>query len=139
MSPDERCADWVRHRILPGFMELSSDLARQVAQLVKIDPLYLYMFPSNLEGMLRVLEKTHQEMRSLRLVFTVAETVDDALRERTRQTLGVEIADNYGTTETFIAWQCPKRKLPCRRLNTFWSNSSMRLAVKWRPVRWAEL
>jgi len=106
-DPDERCADWVQHRILPGFMALSSDLAAQVAQLIQIDPLYIYMYPSNLEGMLRVLEKRHQRLPSLRLVFTVAETVDDALRERTRQILGVEVADNYGTTETFIAWQCP--------------------------------
>jgi phenylacetate-CoA ligase len=38
----------------------------------------------------------------------VAETVDDALRQRARRILGVEIADNYGTTEGFIAWQCPQ-------------------------------
>jgi len=37
----------------------------------------------------------------------IPRAVDDALRERTRQILGVEVADNYGTTETFIAWQCP--------------------------------
>lgn len=100
-------SDFVQHRLLPGFMALSSDLASQVAQLVEIDPLYLYMYPSNLDGMLRVLEGRHEKLRSLRCVFTVSETVDKALRERTRQTLGVEIADNYGTTEAFIAWQCP--------------------------------
>ena len=38
----------------------------------------------------------------------MAETVDDALRQRARRTLGVEIADNYGATEGFIAWQCPQ-------------------------------
>jgi phenylacetate-CoA ligase len=105
--PDELCADFVRHRILPGFMGLSSDLAAQVERLVEIDPVYLYVYPSNLEGMIRVLERSHQRLRSLRLVFTVAEMVDDALRERAKEALGVEIADNYGTTETFIAWQCP--------------------------------
>jgi phenylacetate-CoA ligase len=105
--PDELCADFVRHRLLPGFMGLSSDLAAQVERLVEIDPIYLYIYPSNLDGMIRVLERSHQRLRSLRLVFTVAEMVDDALRERTREALGVEIADNYGTTETFVAWQCP--------------------------------
>ncbi len=29
------------------------------------------------------------------------------MRDRTRHQLGVEIADNYGSTEAFIAWQCP--------------------------------
>jgi phenylacetate-CoA ligase len=104
----EHCSDFVQHRILPGFMALSADLAAQVVQLVQIDPLYLYMYPSNLDGMLRILEETNQKLRSLRLVFTVSEVVDDALRQRTKRILGVEIADNYGTTEAFIAWQCPE-------------------------------
>ena len=89
-------------------MAVSNDLGAQVDKIVEFDPRYLYMFPSNLEGMLEVLEQTNRRLRSLRGVFTVAETVDDALRERTRRTLGVEIADNYGTTEGFIAWQCPQ-------------------------------
>jgi phenylacetate-CoA ligase len=101
-------SDWVRHRILPGFMAVSTDLARQFKRIVEIDPWYIYMFPSNLEGMLQFLEETNLKLPSLRLVFTVAETVDDRLRDRARRTLGVEIADNYGATEGFIAWQCPQ-------------------------------
>lgn len=101
-------SDWVQHRFLPGFMAISNDLGAQVDRIVKFDPRYLYMFPSNLEGMLELLENTGRKLPSLRLVFTVAETVDDALRARARHTLGVEIADNYGTTEGFIAWQCPE-------------------------------
>jgi phenylacetate-CoA ligase len=58
--------------------------------------------------MLQFLEDTNRKLPSLRLAFTVAETVDDGLRERARRTLGVEIADNYGATEGFIAWQCPQ-------------------------------
>lgn len=89
-------------------MAVSTDLAAQFERTVEIDPLYMYMFPSNLEAMLQFLEDTNRKLTSLRLVFTVAETVDDALRERARRTLGVEIADNYGATEGFIAWQCPQ-------------------------------
>jgi phenylacetate-CoA ligase len=103
-----QCSDWVRHRILPGFVAVTIDLPAQVERMVEIDPLYIYMFPSNLEGMLRVLEETNQKLRSLRCVFTVAETVDETLRQQARRILGVEIADNYGTTEGFIAWQCPQ-------------------------------
>jgi phenylacetate-coenzyme A ligase PaaK-like adenylate-forming protein len=101
-------SDWVKHRIWPGLMAVSTDLAGQFRRIVEIDPVYLYMFPSNLEGMLQFLEDTNRKLPSLRLVFTVAETVDDALRQRARHTLGVEIADNYGATEGFIAWQCPQ-------------------------------
>ena len=100
-------SDWVRHRFLPGFMAVSNDLGAQVDKIIQFDPRYLYMFPSNLEGMLEILENTNRKLPSLRRIFTVAETVDEALRERARRTLGVEIADNYGTTEGFIAWQCP--------------------------------
>ena len=101
-------SDWVRHRILPGLMAVSTDLTGQFERIVEIDPLYIYMFPSSLEAMLQFLEDTNRKLPSLRLVFTVAETVDDGLRERARRTLGVEIADNYGATEGFIAWQCPQ-------------------------------
>ena len=48
-------SDWVRHRFLPGFMAVSNDLGAQVDKIVEFDPRYLYMFPSNLEGMLEVL------------------------------------------------------------------------------------
>jgi phenylacetate-CoA ligase len=101
-------SDWVRHRFLPGFMGVSNDLAAQVERVIEFDPLYLYTYPSNIEGMLQVLEETNRKLRSLRRIFTIAETVDEALRERTRRILGVEIADNYGATEGFIAWQCPQ-------------------------------
>jgi phenylacetate-CoA ligase len=105
--PGEQDADFLHHRILPGFMALSTDLAAQVEQLVDIDPVYLYMFPSNLEGMLSVLEHRHLRLRSLRRIFTVSETLEDWLRQRARRILGVEIADQYGATEASIAWQCP--------------------------------
>ncbi len=36
------------------------------------------------------------------------EVLDDAIRARTQELLGVEIRDNYGSTEGFIAWQCPR-------------------------------
>jgi phenylacetate-CoA ligase len=101
-------SDWVRHRILPGFMAMTTNLVEQVERIIEIDPLYIYMFPSNLEGMLRILEETNQKLRSLRCIFTVAETVDETLRQQARRILGVEIADNYGATEGFIAWQCPQ-------------------------------
>jgi phenylacetate-CoA ligase len=32
--------------------------------------------------------------------------LEDSVRSQTRGILGVEIADNYGTTEAFVGWQC---------------------------------
>jgi len=106
--PGEEDADFVHHRILKGFLALSTDLADQVEKLLEIDPLFLYVFPSNLDGILRILEAKKRSLRSLRRIFTVCETLEDELRDRTRRVLGVEIADQYGATEGSIAWQCPQ-------------------------------
>ena len=89
------------------FIRVSSNLEEQFEQIVKVDPVYLYSFPSVLDGLLAMLERTRRQLPSLKYIFTGAEVVDDALRERVRRILGVEIADNYGSTEAFLAWQCP--------------------------------
>jgi phenylacetate-CoA ligase len=109
-QPDQPDADFVHSRFLPGvnFQHPSTDLDAQIARLIELDPIYLSIYPSNLEWLLRVIEKTGQKLRSIRLIFTGAEVVDDSLRERTSALLGARIADNYGSTEAFLAWQCPR-------------------------------
>jgi phenylacetate-CoA ligase len=91
-------------RFIPNWQ----DFREQVARLTEMRPRYLYLYPSILDGILRVLEQTRQNLPSLRKVFTGAEVLDDSIRERVRRQLGVQIADNYGSTEAFIAWQCPR-------------------------------
>jgi phenylacetate-CoA ligase len=107
---DQPDADFVNSRFLPAvnFQHPSSDLDAQIARLIELDPIYLSIYPSNLEWLLRVIEETCQKLRSLQLIFTGSEVVDDSLRERTRSLLGARIADNYGSTEAFLAWQCPR-------------------------------
>ena len=107
---DQPDADFVNSRFLPAvnFQHPSSDLDAQIARLIELDPIYLSIYPSNLERLLRVIEETGQKLRSLRLIFTGSEVVDDSLRERTTSLLGARIADNYGSTEAFLAWQCPR-------------------------------
>jgi phenylacetate-CoA ligase len=83
------------------------DFGEQFAWLRKTDPDYLYTLPSNLEGILPRFEAARVRLKSLRRIFTGGEVLDPALRERVAQVLGVAIADNYGSTETFPAWQCP--------------------------------
>jgi phenylacetate-CoA ligase len=79
----------------------------QARWLEALDPVSLYTFPSNLEGLLPVIEARGTKLRSLERLFSGSEVLDDTLRERVRRTLGVETADNYGSTEAFLAWQCP--------------------------------
>jgi len=93
-----------RTRSVPLF----SPFDRQVEALSQQDPEYLYTFPSNLEGLLQVFERKSMRLGSLRRIFTGGEVLDDSLRRRAREVLRVEISDNYGSTEGFIAWQCPK-------------------------------
>lgn len=90
------------------FIVLTTNFIEQAAMLAKLDPVFIYLYPSTLDGLLRVFENTGQRFSSLRRIFTGAEVLDDSLRQRARQLLGVETADNYGSTECFIAWQCPK-------------------------------
>jgi phenylacetate-CoA ligase len=80
----------------------------QVDHLIELDPLFLYTFPSNLEGLLKSFERRGVRLRSLRRIFSGAEVLEDSIRDRARKLLGVEISDNYGSTEGFIAWQCPR-------------------------------
>ena len=106
---DQPDADFVDSRFLPAvkFQHPANDLDAEIARLIELDPIYLSIYPSNLDLLLRVVEKSGQKLRSLRLIFTGSECVDDSLRERTRLLLGARLADNYGSTEAFLAWQCP--------------------------------
>ena len=92
------------------FISASPDLRDKVDALCRLDPVFLYTFPSYLEVLLNVLAETGRKLPSLRKLFTGAEVLEDSLRQRTKQALGVEIAENYGSTEAFLAWQCPEGK-----------------------------
>ncbi len=81
--------------------------AEQVDGLLKLNPDFFYTMPSNLEGLLGVFERRKTRLTSLRRIFSGGEVLDDSIRERTLEVLGVPISDNYGSTEGFAAWQCP--------------------------------
>jgi phenylacetate-coenzyme A ligase PaaK-like adenylate-forming protein len=89
------------------FLSHTEDFKVQISWLRKMNPHFIYTLPSNLDALLWFLAKEGPALPALRKVFTGGEVLDDALRKRTREVLGVEIVDNYGTTELFPAWQCP--------------------------------
>jgi phenylacetate-CoA ligase len=85
------------------------DMEQQAEWLRKLDPLYLYAFPGNLDGLARVFEARRWRLNSLRKIFSGSEILEGSLRERLRRVFGVEVSDNYGSTEAFLAWECPQR------------------------------
>ena len=89
------------------FLSHTDDFSVQIAWLRKMNPHFIYTLPSNLEALLWFFAKEEPALPALRKVFVGGEVLEDSLRKRTRRVLGVEIVDNYGTTELFPAWQCP--------------------------------
>jgi len=89
------------------FFSTVMPFAEQLNVLVQTKPVSVYAYPSGIEGILRVMEETGQRLPSLRLVLCGGEVVDDALRERARRLFGFDLRDNYGSTEAFLAFECP--------------------------------
>lgn len=89
------------------FFPHTSELEVQAKWLREFDPHYLYAYPVNFEGLVQFFEGQDRPLPSLRKIFSGSEVLDDSLRERLKLTFGVEVADNYGSTEAFLAWECP--------------------------------
>ena len=112
-----RSPDWgspVHHLFRSGpahALNLQTDIARQIEWLAQIRPGYLLTYPSNLAGLLDLVEADPAAgagLRELRQVRTIGETLSDALRARCRRLLQVGIADLYSTQEVgVIACECP--------------------------------
>jgi phenylacetate-CoA ligase len=93
----------MRNHIVPA----SPGLEGKVEELCRIDPIFLYTFPSYLEILLNRLTETGAKLPALKKIFTGAEVLEDSLRQRAKKELGVDIAENYGSTEAFLGWECP--------------------------------
>jgi phenylacetate-coenzyme A ligase PaaK-like adenylate-forming protein len=89
------------------FLSTAMPFREQVDALARLKAISVYAFPHSIDGILRTLEETGQILPSLRLVMCGGEVVDEPLRERTRRQLGLQLRDNYGSTEAFLAFQCP--------------------------------
>jgi phenylacetate-coenzyme A ligase PaaK-like adenylate-forming protein len=92
------------------FLTIPADFRELAIELQRLDPVCLYAYPAFLDALLDALERAGCELPSLRWAFTGSEVLDDHVRSRAKRLLGVDIADNYGSTEAFIAWQCPLGK-----------------------------
>ncbi len=86
-----------------------TDPEAQADWVMKEDPAYLQMFPSNLEALLPILEARGAELPGLHYFRTMGEQLPDRIRETVRSQLGRKIVDAYSTQEVgLIAMQCPE-------------------------------
>jgi phenylacetate-CoA ligase len=110
-SPDigDDDSQFARERLLIGvkFLVNSIALPELADAIARLNPVFLYLYPSILDGLLRSFGSAGLKLPSLRRIFCGAEVLEPSLRDRTRTQLGVSIVENYGSTEAFIAWQCP--------------------------------
>ncbi len=107
MEPADAALVQSRAILRTRFIHPSTDFEDLANQLCAIDPLHLYAYPEYLVEVLNVLERERRKLPSLKKIFTGSEVLEDSVRQRVGDLLGVEIADGYGTTEGFIGWQCP--------------------------------
>jgi len=81
----------------------------ELADLLRArDPTFLYSYPVNLDGLARIFAARGERLPSLKKIFSGSEVLEDSQRARMRRVFGVEVADNYGSTEAFMAWECPQ-------------------------------
>ena len=71
-----------RIRMASHFIEATPELDGKAEELSRLDPAFLYTFPSYLEILLNRLAETGQRLPSLKRVFTGAEVLEDSLRQR---------------------------------------------------------
>jgi phenylacetate-CoA ligase len=106
-SPDAtfgRHARWFGAKFWSHLIDLE-----QLAHAIKTyDPVFVYAYPVNLDGLTRIFEAEGWRLPSLRRIFSGSEVLEDSLRARLRKSFGVEVSDNYGSTEAFLAWECPE-------------------------------
>jgi phenylacetate-CoA ligase len=95
---------------LNHFLPIPTDFRRLALEVGRFDPAFLYAYPSFLEALMDALQQTGVRLRSLQRIFCGSEVLNDHVRSRARSLFGVDISDNYGSTEAFIAWQCPSGK-----------------------------
>lgn len=87
---------------------ITTDIREQLRLLRKFSPDILIIYPNNLDAFLSVWEERAFDLTALRHIKTIGETVQPALRARTKTLTGLEIEDNYSTQEVGpIAIQCP--------------------------------
>jgi len=96
----------------PGYrIDIQTDIADQLAQVVAFAPASLVVYPSNLVALLDEMDARGIDLPSLRRVRTVGETLADSVRQRVVERTGASVFDCYSSEEFgYIALQCPDNR-----------------------------
>lgn len=97
------------HRTGPSMgIPMTVPIREQVRLLQQFRPTSLLVYPSNLMGLFDEIDRRGITLDTIREVRTIGEILTDETRERTRETLGATISDNYSSQELgYLALQCP--------------------------------
>jgi len=93
-------------------MNVSVSIDYQLQRLREFQPGILVVHAGVLKDMVTVWERTGFDLTSLRHIKNIGDTVSDELRDRMRALTGLEIEDNYSSSETgTIAIQCAEGRM----------------------------
>jgi len=85
-----------------NFQHPSNDLDTEIARLIELDPIYLSIYPSNLDLLLRVVRSSVRS-RTLFGSFSPLRVCRRFTRERTRLLLGARIPTTTGRPRLSVA------------------------------------
>ncbi len=89
-------------------VNITTDIKEQIKYIKEFRPAGLLTYPNNLAGLIDECEKENISLDGIEYLWSISETVSAQLRQRARKFFGVEIHDNYSSTELgVIAIQCP--------------------------------
>lgn len=87
---------------------ITTDIREQLRLLRRFRPEILIVYPNNLAAFAAIWESEGFDLKSLRHIKTIGETVHADLRDRVRAITGLPIEDNYSSQEVGpIAIECP--------------------------------
>jgi len=90
-------------------LNISSKLQEQVDWLRREEPDYLISFPSNLAALATYCIDNGLELKNLKQVMTVGESVAETVRGLVQRAWGVPVKDSYSSEEAgYLAIQCPE-------------------------------
>ncbi len=92
-----------------ALLDARQDPDVQADWVIRQNPAYLQIFPSNLVALLPLLRERGAKLSNLHYIRSVGEQLPSYIREEVRDLLGVKIVDAYSSQEVgFMAIQCPE-------------------------------
>ena len=112
--PEKENIDWcsplnILYKTGPSYtLPIDTDIEKQINWLKKYQPDYLLTYPSNLVEIIRSLELTNTNLRFIKGIRLIGETLHPDTREKAQDFFQTSVTDTYSSQEVgYIAMQCP--------------------------------